>query len=257
MIASWRTCILEFPLLEVAFAHFDRLTQAWLKKENSALMIRHLPAIFLLLWISSTGVSHAFTGKVVSVADGDTITVLTKDKSQVKIRLYGIDCPEKAQAFGTKAKQFTANLVFGKQVDVEAIDQDRYGRTVGVVSVQGANVNEMLLKTGYAWVYTRYCRKSFCSTWQDTQEAAQAGSLGLWSDPNPTPPWEYRRGSKAGTKKQQTQVKSSGAYHGNTSSHVFHRQGCRYFNCKNCTVNFQTREAAINAGYRPCGICKP
>jgi endonuclease YncB( thermonuclease family) len=194
-------------------------------------------------------------GKVVSVADGDTVTVLTEGKSQLKVRLYGIDCPEKAQAFGTKAKQYTASLVSGKQVEVEAIDQDRYGRTVGIVFVQGLNVNEAILKAGYAWVYTRYCRKSFCSNWQKVQEQAQAGHIGLWSDPNPTPPWVYRPGSKSGATKKQAQ--SAGVYHGNTSSHVFHKSGCRYYDCKNCTMNFPTREAAIHAGYRPCGSCKP
>jgi len=218
-------------------------------------MKRAISIILLLLLIPST--SLAFTGKVVSVADGDTVTLLTEGKSQIKVRLYGIDCPEKAQAFGTKAKRFTANLVFGKQVVVDPIDQDRYGRTVGVLSVQGVNLNEAILKTGYAWVYTRYCRKSFCSGWQEIQEAAQAGHLGLWSNPNPTPPWEYRRGSRSGKAKQQTQVKSVGVYHGNANSHAFHRQSCRHFNCKNCTMNFQTREAAIEAGYRPCGLCKP
>lgn len=196
-------------------------------------------------------------GKVVSVADGDTVTVLTKDNAQVKVRLYGIDCPEKAQAFGTKAKQFTADMVFGKKVEIEPIDQDRYGRTVGMLTVDGVNVNEAILKAGYAWVYTRYCRKSFCSDWQKVQEQAQAGQIGLWSDPNPTPPWEYRRGSKSGVTKKQTQIQSTGVYHGNTSSHVFHKSGCRYYDCKNCTMNFPTREAAINAGYRPCGSCKP
>lgn len=181
--------------------------------------------------------------------------MLTKDKAQVNVRLYGIDCPEKTQDFGTKAKQFTADIVFGKKVEIEPIDQDRYGRTVGMLTVDGVNVNEAILKAGYAWLYTRYCRKSFCSDWQKVQELAQAGQIGLWSDPNPTPPWEYRRGSKSGATKKQAQ--SAGVYHGNTSSYVFHKSGCRYYDCKNCTMNFRTREAAINAGYRPCGSCKP
>ncbi len=147
---------------------------------------RILPVLLLILLPS---VVFAFTGKVVSVADGDTVTVLTKDKAQVKIRLYGIDCPEKAQDFGTKAKQFTADMVFGKMVDVEPVDQDRYGRTVGLLTVDGMNVNEAILKAGYAWVYNQYCRKAFCSDWQAIQDAVQKARIGLWSHPDPIPPW--------------------------------------------------------------------
>lgn len=142
-------------------------------------MLKQILSILILSFLILPTTSHAFTGKVISVADGDTVTVLKSDLSKVKVRLYGIDCPEKAQDFGSKAKQFTASLVFGKQVDVEAINQDRYGRTVGVISVDGVNVNEAILRAGYAWVYTRSCRKAFCSDWQKTQEQAQENRVGL------------------------------------------------------------------------------
>jgi endonuclease YncB( thermonuclease family) len=103
---------------------------------------------------------------VVSVTDGDTITVL-RDKKQLRIRLYGIDTPEKGQAFGNKAKQFTSKMVFGKVVEVEVMDTDRYGRTVALVGVNKQILKEELLKAGYAWVYYQYCHEIICYAWAD------------------------------------------------------------------------------------------
>ena len=107
--------------------------------------------IFVIVFLLFPSVSSALSGKTINVADGDTITVLSSDNIQTKIRLYGIDCPEKAQAFGQKAKKFTAALVAGKTVEVHSYDIDKYGRTVGVVRVDGINVNEEIIKAGLAW----------------------------------------------------------------------------------------------------------
>ena len=90
---------------------------------------------------------YAWTGKVVGVADGDTITVL-HDRQEVKIRLHGIDTPEKAQAFGQAAKKATSNLTAGKIVDVEQTDIDKYGRTVAIVTAGSVNVNQALVESG-------------------------------------------------------------------------------------------------------------
>ena len=109
-------------------------------------------------------VTVALEGKVVSIADGDTITVL-QDRNQIKIRLYGIDTPEKGQAFGKAAKKYTSALVARKTVKVIPYDTDKYGRTVGVVLVGGVNVNQSLIATGLAWQYRKYCKESFCSDW--------------------------------------------------------------------------------------------
>ena len=136
--------------------------------------------------------SFAWQGKVVGVSDGDTITVMHAGKGE-KIRLYGVDCPEKHQDFGQKAKQFTSNMVYGKTVDVEPVTTDRYGRTVGLVSVNGKSINEELLKAGLAWVFTRYCDKPCCNQWYKYQEEARQKKQGLWSMPNPVPPWDFRR----------------------------------------------------------------
>jgi micrococcal nuclease len=139
--------------------------------------------------------SSAWQGKVVGVSDGDTIIVMHNGKGEI-IRLYGVDCPEKNQDFGTKAKQFTSGMVFGKVVDVEPVVTDRYGRTVGLVKIDGKYLSEEIIRAGLGWVYTRYCDKSFCSSWKKLEEQARQNKTGLWSIPNPTPPWEFRRGKK-------------------------------------------------------------
>lgn len=118
---------------------------------------------------------------MISIADGDTITILT-GKTRHKIRLYGIDTPEKAQAFGKAAKKHTAKLVAGKTVDVTTYDTDRYGRTVGVVVADGANVNQSLISAGYAWQYQKYCKASFCDDWLRLEDKSRTSRIGLWSD---------------------------------------------------------------------------
>lgn len=219
------------------------------------LLLPIIPIILLLTNISNA--ETIITGKVVGVADGDTITVL-QDYTQYKIRLYGIDCPESSQDFGNKAKKFTSDLVFSKEVRIIQKDIDRYGRIVGMVYVGDVCANEEILKAGLAWVYQRYCKEPFCTEWMDLEEQARDKKIGLWSHPDPVPPWEYRRGSqKASFPTDQISQKIEGKYHGNVRSMVFHQSTCKDFNCKNCVKIFNTREEAIAEGYRPCGGCRP
>jgi micrococcal nuclease len=131
-------------------------------------------------------------GKVVAVADGDTITVL-ENKTQYRIRLFGIDAPEHSQDFRNRAKQFVSDMVFGKQVRVVKQDVDRYGRIVGIVICGDVCVNEELVRNGLAWVYRRYCKIQVCEDWLALESQARAGKEGLWSHPGPVPPWEFRR----------------------------------------------------------------
>jgi micrococcal nuclease len=153
-----------------------------------------LSSLVLIFLITFPCLSWAWSGKVAGITDGDTITVLhSKTLKDVKIRLYGIDTPEKAQAFGKKAKQFTSKMVYGKVVEVEVMDTDRYGRTVALVAVNKQILNEELLKAGYAWVYYKYCHEIICHAWADYQFAAKLDKRGLWADSNPIPPWEFRR----------------------------------------------------------------
>lgn len=227
-------------------------------------------SLLLLFSLFFPTICLAWQGKVVGISDGDTITVLTENKQQMKIRLYGVDTPERRQDFGERARQFTSDQVFGKTVDVDPVDTDRYGRTVGIVTIDGQVLNRALVESGMAWVYEQYCTRQECSEWRQLQEKAKAGKVGLWSIPNPTPPWEFRHPTKkavgntppvsSGSSTSSTpsgQVQQAEVYHGNMKSHVFHRPGCRHYDCKNCTAVFKTREEAIKAGYRPCGICRP
>lgn len=130
------------------------------------------------------------TGRVVRVTDGDTIVLLTENKEQVKIRLDGIDCHESSQDFGARAKQTTSDLCFNKEVRVEKTGEDRYGRTLGFVYVGDVCVNKELLKQGMAWHY-KYFNKDPELARLET-EAIKA-KVGIWSQPNPIAPWDFRR----------------------------------------------------------------
>ncbi|HEY9116207.1 MAG TPA: thermonuclease family protein [Roseivirga sp.] len=139
--------------------------------------------------ISASLLAQKHYGKVVAVADGDTFTLLTDDNKQIRVRLHGIDCPEKGQDFGAKAKQFTSRLVFNKWITVHQTDRDRYGRIVAIIPINGTTLNEMLLRNGLAWHYCKYDKRE---DWHYLQDSASAVKVGLWSMPS-IAPWEYRK----------------------------------------------------------------
>ena len=149
--------------------------------------------LFVLTMASS---SFAWNGRVVGVSDGDTIKVLTEDKRLVKIRLYGIDCPEKRQAFGKRAKWFCSDLVFGREVEVEPIAQDRWGRTIALIYRGSLCLNEEMVASGYAWVFAKYCKKTICQKWYRLQKEARKARIGLWKDPRPVSPWVWRKAKR-------------------------------------------------------------
>jgi len=147
-------------------------------------------AIFLLsCLLLLPSLLYACDGKVVSVTDGDTIKVL-KDGKQVKIRLAAIDCPEKGQPYGNAAKKFTANMVAGKVVKIWPTDTDRYGRIVAFIFVGNKNLNKELLSAGLAWHYKKYSRDPELAK---LEFDARSKKIGLWSEPDPVAPWEWRR----------------------------------------------------------------
>ncbi len=141
--------------------------------------------ILLLLSVSTS----TFTAKVIGVKDGDTIEVLYQGKGQT-VRLLDIDCPEKKQAFGQKAKQFTSDFCFGKTVRIEAGGKDRYGRILGTVYVGNKCLNEALVSGGLAWHFTKY---SHSKTFAKLEREARAKKVGLWADPNAVAPWDFRK----------------------------------------------------------------
>jgi endonuclease YncB( thermonuclease family) len=134
-------------------------------------------------------------GRVVAIADGDTVTVLDAANVQTKIRLQGIDAPEKKQAFGQKSKQHLSDLVFNKQVIIEYSKKDRYGRTIGKIVVDGVDANLEQVNAGMAWHYKKYLREQPPEdrvSYSNAEGEARAKHLGLWVNPSPIPPWEFR-----------------------------------------------------------------
>ncbi len=150
----------------------------------------------MLLALVCTANAETITGRVVGVADGDTITVLDADKVQHKIRLSGIDAPEKKQPFGNRSKESLSELAFDKTVNVETEKRDRYGRQIGKVLVNGRDVNLVQVERGMAWFYRQYQREQSPNDrrlYEAAEDAARADKRGLWRDADPMPPWEFRR----------------------------------------------------------------
>lgn len=148
-----------------------------------------LPGLFAAA-LATTLATTEFTGRVVRIADGDTVTVLTADRQQVKVRLSQIDAPERAQAFGNRSRQSLAALIFDKTVRVVIEDTDRYGRTVGRLHADNLDINAEQVRRGMAWVYRQY---SDDPALLELEQQARNARLGLWKDSSPIPPWQYRR----------------------------------------------------------------
>ena len=159
-------------------------------------MARIRSIIFGVLLLATVAGAASFTGKIVKVTDGDTIQVL-RDRVPVKVRLWGIDCPEKAQAFGHKATQYTRDLAGAATVTVHVKDTDRYGRTVGeVILPDGRSLNRELVRAGLAWWYRRYAPGD--SELQRLEREARETKRGLWADRAAVPPWDWRRAKRHG-----------------------------------------------------------
>lgn len=209
-------------------------------------MFSILPLCFCIL-LNLNAASQPFIGKCLIVLDDDTVDV-SRNGSVIRIRLEGIDYPERDQPFAEQAKAFTAKLIAGKMVTVVEKEKDTYGRTVARVFVEGRDVSVELLKAGLAVHYRRYNSDWLLAA---LEQHAKADRVGMWA---------------SGTALSTSGIIGSAAaadraplivYHGNVKSKVFHGPQCRHYNCKNCTREFKSREEAIAAGYKPCGICKP
>lgn len=149
-------------------------------------MVRYSVFLFFAI-LAIASPLFALSGKVVSIHDGDTITVL-QNKQQIKVRLFGIDAPELKQPYGKKSKQFLANLIAGKVVEVEPKGKDRYKRTLGIIHFKGQDINAQMALSGYAWAYVKYSR-----IYVDQEKLARENKRGLWQSSNPTPPWVWRK----------------------------------------------------------------
>ncbi len=153
-----------------------------------------LVAVLSFNLFNPTLAGETFSGECVGVTDGDTIKVL-HGGAVTKVRLANIDCPEHNQSFGQRAKQFTSGYVFGKIVTIDSQGTDRYGRIIGEIAPpdQSLDLNHALVAHGLAWTYTKYCHdRSF----YDLESNARSQHLGLWSDAQSIPPWQFRKGEK-------------------------------------------------------------
>lgn len=134
-----------------------------------------------------------FSGRVVKVADGDTVTVVRTvgdEQTQVRVRLSSIDAPEKRQPFGTRSRQLLSDLVYGRMVTVEEQGRDRYGRIIGRIQVGELDANREMVRQGMAWAYRQYLNDASLLR---VEAAARRAGRGLWVDQTPIAPWEFRR----------------------------------------------------------------
>ena len=160
------------------------------------------------IWIALFGIiccvglfADTLNGYVVGVSDGDTVKVLDAGKKQHRIRLLGIDAPESNQAFGQKSKQYLSSLIFNKNVSITYKEKDQYGRILGTIFYENENINLKMVKAGLAWHYVYFAKDN--KELAEAEAAARKEKLGLWKDPNPMPPWDFRRQKRNNSKKKQ------------------------------------------------------
>ena len=164
------------------------------KKKYIVLIISVI--IFLVNYFSDE-INKRYGGEVsgeeytlIKVSDGDTITVRGKD-GEKKIRFYGVDAPESSQSYGTESKKFLTDNISGKKLKIKKISVDRYSREVSIVYAENVNINEFMLKEGYAWWYRDYAKDE--AVYEALEREARNSKKGLWKQKNPLPPWEYRK----------------------------------------------------------------
>ena len=204
---------------------------------------------FILLALSlfsGVAVADEITGKVVKIADADTITVLDASNTQHKIRFEGIDAPERGQAYGSKATDALKGAIDNKPVRVVVSGKDRYQRNIGTVYVGEKNLNQWLVANGWAWHYKAYSKDQKLAK---LELAARKARVGLWADSStPMAPWDYRA-----SKRQQNAIQGGEAspvgWWLNTKSNVRHNSTCRYYQ-----KTSKGRDCDKDEG-KGCGIC--
>jgi endonuclease YncB( thermonuclease family) len=158
---------------------------------------RFIQAVVLAAALGATAAhGRDFDGRVIGIQDGDTVTVLDVAKQQRRIRIAGIDAPEKAQAFGASAKENLSRLAFGKRADVRCNKRDRYGREVCIVYVDARDLGIEQVRSGHAWWFREYAREQSPEDrkiYEAAETEARGARRGLWRDGTPTAPWDWRR----------------------------------------------------------------
>lgn len=154
-------------------------------------MKKYFLILFVFLATSTLYCQKSFFGKVIGIKDGDTVVVIDSLNNQTTLRLAEVDCPEKSQAFGTKAKQFTSNQIYLKQIRYIVTDIDRYGRSIAKIYYDNNKyLSEEIIKNGFGWQYKKYSTSKLLTK---LEEEARKNKRGLWIDPNPIYPSDFRR----------------------------------------------------------------
>lgn len=150
--------------------------------------------LFLLFFHCILCSAQRFTVKVVGISDGDTFTAINEDNLQLKIRLYGIDAPEKKQAFGNKSKEFLSSLIFGKNITIDVQSQDSWGRYIAYAfTPEGRDVSYLMIESGMAWHFVKYDNTA---VYELAEIDAKKAQRGLWVDKNPIAPWDFRSNNR-------------------------------------------------------------
>jgi len=235
---------------------------------SDMILIRPRVLAILATCLLFSNVVHSFAdelrGRVVSVADGDTVTVLDASHKQHRVRLNGIDAPETSQAFSQVAKTNLSTLVFGKDVVVSWQKTDQWGRLIGTVFVGATNTSLEQLRSGLAWYFSRYERDvppDLRPVYAAAEAEARAAKRGLWRDAAPQAPWAFRAGEPAPsattTRSALGATPASGNIIGNRNSRIYHLPGCRSYNAvaEHNRVYFKTETEAVAAGFRKARNC--
>lgn len=193
--------------------------------------------------------AHELSGLVVAIHDGDTITVLDAQKKQHKVRLEGIDAPESHQAFGTRAKEALGKKLHEQQLHVDWDETDKYGRILGHVFVGERNINRELVAEGWAWHFVKYSNDPALAA---AEKSARQHRLGLWSGPNPLPPWDFRNSPELAEKSVEQPAQAGTVYVTKTGT-KYHRAGCRHLTDSARAIPLTEAMRSL----QPCKNCKP
>jgi len=156
--------------------------------------MKRIILILLLFLLPALCLAQRFSVKVVGISDGDTFTCINSDNLQLKVRIYGIDAPEKKQAFGNKSKEYLSSLIFGKVITINVQSLDSWGRYIAYVyTLDGDDVSLLMLKAGMAWHFVKYDNTL---AYSNAELDARKFKRGLWYDKAPLAPWDFRTQNK-------------------------------------------------------------
>lgn len=160
------------------------------KLETTSSMVKSL--VLVLITAPFLSFAQSWSGKAVHITDGDTYVVRKAPGKKVDVRLYGIDAPETGQPYGHKATKAARQKLLNSNIRVKPIEKGPYGRLISIVYSGQTCLNRWLLNKGLAWYSGKYCKRSICESWQNIEQQQRAQNTGLWSQADPTPPWQFR-----------------------------------------------------------------